>query len=53
MHRHGRKFTPNELMERATGKPITAGPWIDYVRAKFGALYGLTPAKTARRNRQA
>ncbi|TAN34904.1 carboxypeptidase M32 [bacterium] len=41
VHRHGRKFTPNELLERATGKPLTAAPWIEYVQSKFGALYGL------------
>src|SRR5205085_1376458 len=41
VHRHGRKFTPNELLERATGRPLSPGPWIAYVRAKFGALYGL------------
>ena len=41
VHRHGRKFTPNELMVRATGKPLTAAPWITYVQRKFGALYGL------------
>lgn len=41
VHRHGRKFTPNELLERATGRPLTAGPWIAYVQQKFGALYGL------------
>jgi carboxypeptidase Taq len=45
LHEHGRKFTPNELLERATGKPLTAGPWIAYVRQKFGALYGLTAAR--------
>jgi carboxypeptidase Taq len=44
VHRHGRKFTPNELVERATGKPLTPGPWIAYVRKKFGALYGLKTA---------
>jgi carboxypeptidase Taq len=44
VHRHGRKFTPNELVERATGKPLTPGPWIAYVRQKFGALYGLKVA---------
>jgi carboxypeptidase Taq len=44
VHRHGRKFTPNELVERATGKPLTPGPWIAYVRQKFGALYGLKAA---------
>jgi carboxypeptidase Taq len=41
VHRHGRKFTPNELLERTTGKPMTAGPWIDYVKKKYGSLYGI------------
>lgn len=45
VHRHGRKFTPNELLERATGKPLTAAPWIAYVRQKFAALYGLETAR--------
>ena len=45
VHRHGRKFTPNELLERATGKPLTPAPWIAYVRRKFGALYGLEAAR--------
>jgi carboxypeptidase Taq len=45
VHRHGRKFTPNELLERATGKPLTAAPWIAYVRQKFEALYGIKPAR--------
>jgi carboxypeptidase Taq len=45
VHRHGRKFTPNELLERATGKPLSAAPWIAYVRKKFGALYGLEAAR--------
>ena len=45
VHRHGRKFTPNELLERATGRSLTAGPWIAYVRQKFGALYGINPAR--------
>jgi len=44
VYQHGRKFTPNELMERATGKPVSAGPWIAYVRQKFGALYGAKAA---------
>jgi hypothetical protein len=28
-------------MEWVTGKPLTSGPWITYVRQKFGALYGI------------
>lgn len=46
VHHHGRKFTPNELLERATGRPLTAAPWIGYVRQKFGALYGLQPVRS-------
>jgi carboxypeptidase Taq len=41
VHRHGRKLTPDELVERATGSPIVAGPWLAYVREKFTGLYGL------------
>jgi carboxypeptidase Taq len=41
VYRHGRKFTPNELMERVTGRALTPEPWIEYVRQKFGALYGV------------
>src|SRR2546426_3200700 len=41
VYKHGRKFTPGELVERVTGGPLTPKPWIAYVRKKFGALYGL------------
>jgi carboxypeptidase Taq len=41
VYRHGRKFTPSELVERVTGKPIGAEAWIAYARRKFGEIYGL------------
>jgi len=41
IHRHGRKFTPAELLQRAIGQELDAGPWIAYVERKFGAIYGL------------
>jgi len=41
VHRFGRKFVPDDLVQRATGEPISAGPWIAYVREKFTALYEL------------
>jgi carboxypeptidase Taq len=41
VYRHGRKFTPAELVERATGKPLHIEPYIRYLRAKFGELYAL------------
>jgi carboxypeptidase Taq len=41
IYRHGRKYQPNELIERATGTPLRTGPYLDYLRAKYGELYGL------------
>jgi carboxypeptidase Taq len=41
LYRHGRKFTPNELLQRITGEPLSTKPWAAYVRAKFGELYGI------------
>src|SRR3954451_22068280 len=41
-HRYGRRLTPAQLVERAAGGPIDAGPYLDYVRAKLaGASAGL------------
>jgi carboxypeptidase Taq len=39
--RHGAKFPPNELVERATGSPMRMQPYLGYLREKYGALYGL------------
>ncbi len=41
VYRHGAKFTPNELVERATGSAMTMQPYLDYLRGKYGALYRL------------
>jgi carboxypeptidase Taq len=41
LYRHGRKFTPNEIVKRATGKPMTIAPYIAYLRGKYGELYQL------------
>ena len=32
---------PDELVERATGEPLTIAPYIAYLRAKYGELYRL------------
>jgi carboxypeptidase Taq len=34
----GRKFTPQETLERVVGGPIDAGPYIRYLKEKLGAL---------------
>jgi carboxypeptidase Taq len=41
LHEHGAKFTPNELVERVTGSPLTVDAWVRYIRGKYGELYGL------------
>jgi carboxypeptidase Taq len=38
VYRHGRKFMPQELLERLVGGGIDAGPYVRYLREKFGAL---------------
>ncbi|HXG23945.1 MAG TPA: carboxypeptidase M32, partial [Chthonomonadales bacterium] len=41
VHRHGRKYTPDELVRRATGEPLTARYYVEYLRRKYGELYQL------------
>jgi carboxypeptidase Taq len=41
IHKHGRKFTPQETLERAVGSRIDPEPYLAYLRQKHGAA---TPA---------
>lgn len=41
IYQHGRKFTANELIERATGAPLTTEPYIRYLKTKYGELFNL------------
>jgi carboxypeptidase Taq len=41
LYRHGSKFAPNDLIERATGTAMRTEWYLDYLREKFGALYRL------------
>lgn len=41
VHRHGAKFTPDELVRRVTGRSLEAAPFVRYLKAKYGELYGL------------
>ena len=41
LYRHGRKFKPNELVRRTTGEPMNVGPYLAYLRGKYGELYDL------------
>ncbi|WP_158963501.1 carboxypeptidase M32 [Chachezhania sediminis] len=41
VQQHGGLYEPRDLITRATGAAPTEGPLLDYLEAKFGALYGL------------
>ncbi len=41
IHEHGRKFTPAELVQKATGSPLTHKPFMRYVTRKFSEIYEL------------
>lgn len=41
IYQHGRKYTEPELIERLTGGPIRIGPYIAYLKRKYGELYSL------------
>jgi carboxypeptidase Taq len=37
----GGLYTPAELVQRATGQPMSAAPYLAYLRGKYTALYGV------------
>ena len=41
LHRHGKKFKPQALVERIVGETISPEPYLKYLNEKFGAIYGL------------
>jgi carboxypeptidase Taq len=41
IHQHGKKYTPRELIQRATGQPLSHEPFVRYVTAKFSDIYEL------------
>jgi carboxypeptidase Taq len=41
VHRHGCRYTTDELIERASGEPLTADYFLEYADSKFGDLYDL------------
>ena len=41
LHRHGSKFTPKETLARVAGGPIDPEPYLRYLKAKLGDVYGM------------
>ena len=41
IHAHGRRDRAGELCRKATGQPLSAMPFLSYLKRKFGNLYGV------------
>jgi carboxypeptidase Taq len=41
IHTYGRTRSADEIVQSATGAPLSTKPYLTYLRTKFGALYGL------------
>jgi carboxypeptidase Taq len=41
VHRHGAKFEPQDLVQQVTGSRIDPAPYLRYLSAKYGEIYGL------------
>jgi carboxypeptidase Taq (EC:3.4.17.19). Metallo peptidase. MEROPS family M32 len=41
IHQHGQRYKTPALVERATGEPISAEPFVEYLREKFERLYDI------------
>lgn len=41
IHQYGRQYTPAELCERITGKPLSEEPFVAYLNHKYRSLYRL------------
>jgi carboxypeptidase Taq len=48
LHRHGRKFTPGETLERVVGTAeIDPEPYVRYLREKLASIYGIAATSAA------
>jgi carboxypeptidase Taq len=41
IHTHGKRYTPTELCQRITGKPLSADPLLRHLESKLKPLHGL------------
>jgi carboxypeptidase Taq len=41
IHKHGRKYDPQVLVQKVTGSKITPEPYVRYLRTKYSDIYGL------------
>jgi carboxypeptidase Taq len=48
VYRHGKKFTADEIVERATGSSLTVEPYLRYLGDKYTAIYQKMPSESPR-----
>jgi len=41
IHQHGRKYDPQDLIQKVTGSRITPEPYVRYLTQKYSGIYGL------------
>ncbi len=41
VHRYGRKYNPQDLVQRVTGSKISSAPYVRYLTNKYSEIYGL------------
>ncbi len=41
VHQHGKKYDPDVLLKKATGRDLDPQPYLDYLDRKFRSLYGI------------
>ena len=41
IHQHGRKYDPQDLIQKVTGSKITPEPYVRYLTKKYSEIYGL------------
>jgi carboxypeptidase Taq len=41
IYRYGRQYPAKEIIQRATGRPLEIGPYIQYLKTKYGEIYKL------------
>jgi carboxypeptidase Taq len=39
VHRHGRRYTTAELLEKVSGEPFNATPYLSFLKDKYSAIY--------------
>ena len=42
IYHHGRVYAPEQIVEHATGSSLSVEPFINYLKGKFGQLYGIS-----------